>query len=147
MQCQPLVYRAPEECRAVVHVPVGQLVEPATDLAVAMAVAASYFERPVPREMVAIGEIGAAPPRALFGAPACRGVESATLPPCAARPCCCCHGALQGSSLCWLVHVCTAPGVPGRVWLLSSAVLCRRAEAFLTQVAGGAGLAVTLIGN
>ena len=35
------------------------LAEPATDLAVALAIAASYFERPVPRDAVAIGEIGA----------------------------------------------------------------------------------------
>jgi hypothetical protein len=48
-----------------------KLVEPATDLAVALAVAASYFERPMPRDAVAIGEIGAPPPVLAPRNPAC----------------------------------------------------------------------------
>lgn len=35
------------------------LTEPATDLAVALAVASSYFERPIAPDVAAIGEIGA----------------------------------------------------------------------------------------
>lgn len=34
------------------------LTEPATDLAVALAVASSYFERPIGRDVAVIGEIG-----------------------------------------------------------------------------------------
>ena len=35
------------------------LTEPATDLAVALAVASSYFERPIAQDIAIIGEIGA----------------------------------------------------------------------------------------
>lgn len=38
------------------------LTEPATDLAVALAVASSYFDRPIAPDVAAIGEIGAAFP-------------------------------------------------------------------------------------
>ena len=41
------------------------LTEPATDLAVALAVASSYFERPIPQDIAIIGEIGARSRRCL----------------------------------------------------------------------------------
>lgn len=34
------------------------MTEPAADLAVALSIASSYYDRPVPRDMVVIGEVG-----------------------------------------------------------------------------------------
>lgn len=34
------------------------MTEPAADLAVALSIASSYYDRPIPRDMVLIGEIG-----------------------------------------------------------------------------------------
>jgi DNA repair protein RadA/Sms len=48
------------------------LTEPATDLAVALAVASSYFERPIAPDVAAIGEIGALLPPSLPRTPVSR---------------------------------------------------------------------------